>query len=74
MVDSIIFPIVISYSPTDAAIVATIGAFLKQHRLLQNRTQYQVAVDAGATQLMLEYSIIISFLAPQCWLFPSNKH
>lgn len=34
-------------SMSDAALVATIGAFVKHHRLQQNRTQQQVATDAG---------------------------
>lgn len=37
----------------DAAIVETIGAFVKHHRLLQNRTQQQVAIDAGINRSTL---------------------
>lgn len=38
---------------SDAAIVETIGAFVKHHRLLQNRTQQQVAIDAGINRSTL---------------------
>lgn len=38
---------------SDAAIVETIGAFVKHHRLLQNRTQQQVATDAGINRSTL---------------------
>ena len=32
---------------SDGALVATIGAFVKHHRLLQNKTQQQLATEAG---------------------------
>lgn len=32
---------------SDGALVATIGAFIKHHRLLQNKTQQQLATEAG---------------------------
>lgn len=32
---------------SDAALVETIGAFVKHHRLLQNKTQQQLATEAG---------------------------
>ncbi|SCY96263.1 helix-turn-helix domain-containing protein [Flavobacterium caeni] len=35
---------------SDVAIVETIGAFIKHHRLLQNKTQQQVATDAGVNR------------------------
>jgi transcriptional regulator with XRE-family HTH domain len=38
---------------TDIAIVKSIGAFTKHHRLLQNKTQQQVATDAGINRSTL---------------------
>jgi transcriptional regulator with XRE-family HTH domain len=32
---------------SDGALVETIGAFVKHHRLLQNKTQQQLAIEAG---------------------------
>jgi len=32
---------------SDGALVASIGAFVKHHRLLQNKTQQQLATEAG---------------------------
>jgi transcriptional regulator with XRE-family HTH domain len=32
---------------SDGALVETIGAFVKHHRLAQNKTQQQLATDAG---------------------------
>lgn len=32
---------------SDSALVETIGAFVKHHRLLQNKTQQQLATEAG---------------------------
>ncbi len=32
---------------SDGALVETIGAFVKHHRLLQNKTQRQLAIEAG---------------------------
>ena len=32
---------------SDGALIATIGAFVKHHRLLQNKTQQQLATEAG---------------------------
>lgn len=32
---------------SDGALVETIGAFVKHHRLLQNKTQQQLATEAG---------------------------
>jgi transcriptional regulator with XRE-family HTH domain len=32
---------------SDGALVATIGTFVKHHRLLQNKTQQQLATEAG---------------------------
>ena len=32
---------------SDGALVATIGTFVKHHRLLQNKTQKQLATEAG---------------------------
>lgn len=34
-------------SMSDGALVETIGAFVKHHRLLQNKTQQQLATEAG---------------------------
>lgn len=38
---------------SDAAIVATMGKFIKHHRLEQNKTQNQVAEQAGINRLTL---------------------
>jgi transcriptional regulator with XRE-family HTH domain len=32
---------------SDSALVETIGTFVKHHRLLQNKTQQQLAIEAG---------------------------
>jgi DNA-binding XRE family transcriptional regulator len=32
---------------SDGGLVETIGAFVKHHRLLQNKTQQQLAIEAG---------------------------
>ena len=41
------------YSMSDKALVETIGAFIKQHRLDQNRTQNEVAKQAGISRSTL---------------------
>lgn len=50
---------------SDVAIVETIGGFIKHHRLLQNKTQQQVATDAGinrSTLIQLENGERITLL------------
>lgn len=41
------------YSMSDKALCETIGAFVKHHRLVQNRTQEEVAVQAGISRSTL---------------------
>lgn len=41
------------YSMSDKALSETIGAFIKQHRLEQNRTQNEVAQNAGISRSTL---------------------
>ncbi len=38
---------------SDIALMATIGAFIKHHRLLQNKTQGQLAEEAGIVRSTL---------------------
>lgn len=38
---------------SDDAIIKTIGAFIKHHRIAQNRTQHDVAKDAGINRTTL---------------------
>jgi transcriptional regulator with XRE-family HTH domain len=38
---------------SDAALIETIAGFVKHHRLLQNKTQQQVAEDAGINRSTL---------------------
>jgi len=41
------------YSMSDTALAETIGAYIKQHRLDQNRTQDEVAEQAGISRSTL---------------------
>lgn len=41
------------YSKSDTAIVAELGAFVRHHRLLQNKTQAQLAEAAGISRSTL---------------------
>lgn len=41
------------YALSDAAIVAEMGAFVKHHRLEQNKTQAQLAEEAGISRSTL---------------------
>ena len=41
---------IIWQSMSDGAIIKNIGSFIKHHRLEQNKTQAQLAFEAGITQ------------------------
>ena len=42
-----------SIAPSDGALMETIGSFIKYHRLQQNKTQDQLAKDAGIARSTL---------------------
>ena len=44
---------IISYSKSDAALGQGIGQYIRHHRLLQNRTQESVALEAGISRSTL---------------------
>lgn len=43
------------YAMSDDAIIKSIGAFIKHHRIEKNRTQQDVAVDAGINRTTLSF-------------------
>ena len=43
------------YAMSDDAIIKVIGAFIKHHRIGQNRTQQDIADDAGINRTTLSY-------------------
>lgn len=43
------------FAMSDAALIETIGAFIKHHRIAQNRTQQEVADSAGINRTTLSF-------------------